>query len=737
MLMTGFVVLLSYYMNKATVRCCYERRGYMDDLRRVNRLLYLMPTICTAASMIGLTIVFAASTKKPAACGVRVFLLLTPLCAWVVATFVKTSNIPPGLTDRHVQDISEVCTRRRPRRYKVKDKQRAGQAPPEDTEEGQQPAPKGTTGAAGTPGTTGPTGSTGTVARHPFADPVQEEAPVSRPRGRKHDVEMADLGMRRDSQDSQNSRYSHGIQMEAGADSDVGSGGALHVETSEEVRGYARAAVTLFLCLGTMFVYAMASSGIGSDAAFAIGKCDIGQLQVLHIVSMAIFFTIVSFAAVIRAFSIPALSYTVRMCQRSSFLCLAVSILTLVWFSWRSMFTDTGGEFLITVSIILAMVEQITWGAPYMVALSGSASAVADKGRPQVYQDQDEGPEQAGNQYAWPTPRRRDSSLIDVDAWSVPHGTPSPGPSSFGLRMGLPELHPSVLDLGEPASPVAKTREADKKIEKARIAEILAGDDDDDDEDEDADEDDDNWDDDGEGNDIDVWFTGSRTPQPMKRLPSGAPEKPKRPPPVRAAVQEEAPEARPRIARPDVSALMENAPALVYLHEFMAEKGCEDLLEYLVNSEIDFAHMNKPRITVVEWLFRTFIVEDAPKNLHVSSDARRESLGRLEKLRHDVGTKNVGVVNLSDAPFEPASREVRAFVNTQIMPAFLQSDKYRRYLSGAVIPAEVQERVARPSWYSSIAQPTASMRLIVSPDGDGDADGDGDGNDYPDLSSIQ
>lgn len=470
---TGIVICISYAINNFTVRCCYERRGYMDGLRKVNRLLYLLPTICTIISMVSFSVTIAVTSDDSQACTVHVFLLITPLCIWTIAVFVKTINIPPGIIGQRVQDITQIHTSRRPRRPNI--------------------GPKKPSSANTDADDIGSSNSRGTVTRHPFADPADENPA---PQGKKHDVELATLGVNRISQDFE-------VDTSPYVESDIGSVGELHVESKEEVRGYNRAAGTLVLCLGIVFFYAIASGTIDSDPAFVIEGCIIGQLQVLHIISISILFTIISFATVLRSFSIAESSYIVRTCKRSSIICLVSSICTLAWFSQQSMFRHTGGEFLITMSIIIAILQQIVMGAPYIAGLSGSASAIVDRGRPQEVQEHQQiHIPHNNNTSKWPTPHRRDSSLIDVSEWTVPQMSRFPEASEIHTEEGLPELRPSLINPDTPSTYVSRFRELDKQRERNQIAEMLASGDDDDDDNGYIDRDD--------SDDFNLWFTTSK-----------------------------------------------------------------------------------------------------------------------------------------------------------------------------------------------------------------------------------
>lgn len=454
---TVFVFLWSYYVNKAYLRCCYERRGYVDDLRRVNRLLYLLPTVCSVITMVALCITMTTYSGTDNGCSTHVFLILTPMCLWVTATFVKTSNIPPEpkSNDTHdTHDLENIRTARKPRQLPIPGRS--------NTTHGQ------------------------TVTRHPFAEDP-ESGSSSQATGRNKEFEMDTLGYARTS-------YDGGILYEESA-SDLASVTPLNVETIEEAVAYRRAALTIILFLAMMFMYAILSGSINSDPGFMIESCWIGQLQVLHIIPMAVLFAIISVASTLRAFALPAYTYTIQMCQRASVMCLLCSTLVLVWFSDESLYRKTGGVFLLAMNVFISMTQQIIWGAPYIAGLAGSASAITNQGRPQEQQGVERDSEDGGPR--WPVPRHHDRSLVDVRSFSVPSGSGMPVVGEFDTVEGLVPVFPVTIDDPRKHIPNVHQDARDTDREVRSIEDMLRNDDDDEDDD----------------RDIDGWTTIPKPPQ--------------------------------------------------------------------------------------------------------------------------------------------------------------------------------------------------------------------------------
>lgn len=652
---TVVVFLWSYYVNKAYVRCCYERRGYIEDLRRVNRLLYLLPTICSIIAMVGFCISTSTSNPSDKSCSTHVSLILAPLCLWVTATFVKTSNVPPDQNNKYIQVTAPLRTPRRPRNF---------------------PVPRRTD-----------TGPSHTVSRHPFAEPA-ESFPPSRSESRRKEFEMDTLGRGRVSYD--------GSAMDEETGSDLASASPLHVETVEEGLAYRRAALTLLVFLAIMFMYGMLAGNIESDPAFVLENCDIGQLQVLHIIPMAVLFAIISFAAMVRAFGTLTVTYTVQTCRRASLLCLVCSILMLVWFSQESLFRRTGGVFLVIMNVVIAFGQQIVWGAPYIAGLAGSASAIANNGRRAQQPEEPDDEDYEPNTPAWPLPRRRDTALVDTQLFA-PVSSPGDG-----------DLHDfETLDALVPEEPVVTDRRVkDKEREVQTIMAML------------RDEEDDTDDDDDE--DVYAW-TQMKKPEnigvvPMQRLPSEKPRKPSSRPWKVGQTPSFTLSTRAPLEQKDLSGIMNNAPALIFLYEFMQQRKQDHLLEFIINFEIDFPHMTQPKITQIEWMYNTFIADGGSKSVPISAQAREICMQRLNKLRLDVKEHNVGVVNLSDTPFKAATSEVHEHISTSVWAEFLESEQYKQYLSDAPVPAESEKRIASPGWYKALERPSAPVRLIVCAD---------------------
>lgn len=401
---TLLVLVYSRYINKRYMRCCHERKGFSEDLRAVNRILYVAPTVYSCGALLGANVLFMMANGSTAPCSLYMFFLTTPVCIWTVASLLKAMRMRPIIFDQPAPppDTESVHTPKRGRRYDGRARAAAA-----------------------------------ATARHEMALPADADVPAPA------ETEMHPMGLVNDDV----ADADDGASMGQGSDS--GSFAPLNVLTPEETTAYRRAIGVLMLFLMVYFVYMMLARSFNSEMTMHVQGCDIKVMEIHALAGVVPIFLLMAILGAVHAWGLGQQGYAVRVCQRATLLSAMVNATALMWFSQAGLYSNTGGPVLLALAIIMALGQQVIWGTPYILGLAKGAAHRAVRAEPRDIDDGDDDGGGIDNYHS----RRHSASGYDDDG----SGVVAAANGTHGQLLDFSDMDPDPQLVAAPASS-ARTR---------------------------------------------------------------------------------------------------------------------------------------------------------------------------------------------------------------------------------------------------------------------------------------